>query len=145
MTKKDSLRDIEREMRTVLHRVRRTSIENAQLIDPGLPVTAFPVLLYIADNGTVRAQDVVEAMGLDKATISRQLTQLQELGLVDRTADPADRRAYSVTLTPEGQSKVDALAKQRRAEFMERLDGWSADDLEQLADFLSRYNASLDR
>lgn len=143
MTKQDSLWDIEREVRTVVHRVRRTSIENARLIDADLPVTAYPVLLYIYDNETVRAHEVVEAIGVDKATVSRQIAQLQDLGLVTRTSDPSDRRAQSVALTDVGQSKVGDLTKRRRAEFMERLDDWSAADLELLADYLARYNASL--
>ena len=143
MTKQDSLWDIEREVRTVVHRVRRTSIENARLIDADLPVTAYPVLLYIYDNETGRAHEVVEAIGVDKATVSRQIAQLQDLGLVTRTSDPSDRRAQSVALTDVGQSKVGDLTKRRRAEFMERLDDWSAADLELLADYLARYNASL--
>jgi len=86
---------------------------------------------------------VVEAIGVDKATVSRQIAQLQDLGLVTRTSDPSDRRAQSVALTDVGQSKVGDLTKRRRAEFMERLDDWSAADLELLADYLARYNASL--
>ena len=48
-----------------------------------------------------------------------------------------------MALTDVGQSKVGDLTKRRRAEFMERLDDWSASDLELLADYLARYNASL--
>lgn len=145
MTKAGSLWDIEREVRSVLHRARRTSIENAQLIDPGLPVTAYAVFLFVFDNGPVRAREVVEAIGVDKATISRQIAQLEDLGLVARSDDPSDRRAQTVTVTSEGRSKIDAVAKQRRSQFMERLDDWSAEDLAQFAASLSRYNSSLER
>ncbi|GAA3517877.1 MarR family transcriptional regulator [Aeromicrobium panaciterrae] len=144
MTKQDALWDIEREVRTVVHRVRRMSIENAQTIDPQLSAPAFSVLFFIFDNGTVRAQDVVEAFGVDKATVSRQIAQLEELGLVSRSIDPHDGRAQSVSLTDVGQERVDTLAKQRRSDFIERLSDWSAEDLEQLAEFLARYNASLE-
>lgn len=144
MTKQDALWDIEREVRTVVHRVRRMSIENAHMIDPQLSAPAFSVLLFIFDNGTVRAQDVVEAFGVDKATVSRQIAQLEELGLVSRSIDPRDGRAQSVSLTGVGQKRVDALANQRRSDFIERLSDWSADDLEQLAEFLVRYNAALE-
>lgn len=144
MTKSESLWDVEREVRTVVHRVRRTSIANAELIDPDLPATAYAVLLFIFDNGLVRPHQLVESLGVDKATISRQITQLENLELVTRNWDPSDRRAQMVTLTPEGQSRVSAVTQQRRAEFMDRLSDWSSKDLTLLATALSRYNAALE-
>lgn len=145
MTKAESLRDIEREVRAIVHRVKRLSVENAGLIDPDLPISAYAVLLFIYDNGPVRAQEVVGSIGADKATISRQIAQLEELGLATRRTDPSDKRAQTVELTAQGRAKVDSVTRQRRVTFIERLDDWSADELADFADQLSRYNASLER
>lgn len=144
MSKQEAFGDIEREVRTIVTRVRRRSVENARMIDPDLTAPAFGVLLYVFDNGAVRAQEVVEAFGVDKATVSRQIAHLESLGLVARSVDPTDGRAYSVELTAEGRSRVDDLSDKRRSDFIQRLNDWSADDLEQLAELLSRYNASLE-
>lgn len=144
MSKQEAFGDIEREVRTIVTRVRRMSVENAHMIDPDLTAPAFGVLLYVFDNGTVRAQEVVEAFGVDKATVSRQIAHLESLGFVARSVDPTDGRAYSVELTAEGRSRVDDLSDKRRSDFIQRLNDWSADDLEELAEHLGRYNASLE-
>lgn len=143
VTKSDSILDIEREVRALVHRVRRTSMDNAQLIHPELPISAYAVLLFILDNGPIRAQEIVDSLGVDKATISRQIAQLEEIELVTRSCDPLDRRAQTVALTADGQARIDAVGRQRRSEFMSRLTGWSAADLAQLAANLDRYNSSL--
>ena len=41
----------------------------------------------------MRASAIAEAFGIDKGAISRQVQHLVDLGLVDRTPDPADGRA----------------------------------------------------
>lgn len=42
------------------------------------------------------------ALGIDRTTTVKILTALENRGLVDRTPDPANRRAYLVTLTAAG-------------------------------------------
>ena len=41
-------------------------------------------------------------LGLDKSTVSRQVSHLVDLGLVDRAADPVDGRAQVLTPSAEG-------------------------------------------
>lgn len=144
MSKKDAFAGIEREVRTILNRVRRISVENAHRIHPELSVPAHAVLFLIWDNGPLRAQDVVRTMGSDKGTVSRQIAQLEQLGLVTRSADPTDRRAQVVSLTADGQQRVDAVANERRADYVDRLSEWSVADLNKLATDLARYNRSLE-
>lgn len=143
-TKTESVHNIERELTVLLHRVRRHTMENARSLHPELHPAAYSVFRFVADHEPTRACDVVEHLGVDKGAVSRQVTHLEMLGLVERRCDASDHRVQTIALTGDGRSRVEAVADQRRAEFERRLSNWSAENLEQFADRLSRYNASLD-
>lgn len=142
VSRAEAMRGIDREVRAMLHAVRRTSMDSARLIHPELQATAYAVLLFVADNEPTRAADIVERFGIDKGTISRQIAHVQELGLVTRSCDPGDRRAQTLRLTPDGKARIDTVAEQRRAEAADHLAGWTAVDLTRFAEILGRFNAS---
>lgn len=52
---------------------------------------------------------LAEQMGLQPISLARLLDRLQGQGLVERRADPADRRAYRLHLTPPGLALVGEL------------------------------------
>jgi len=69
------------------------------------------------------------------------VTEVIGLGLAERVPDPADGRAQLVRLTELGRERTDALRRARRKRFQDRLGEWSQEDLEQLAEALTRYNS----
>ena len=138
------LRRIEREVTVLLHRVRRTSLENAHHIHPELQPAGYSVLLVVADREPVRASDVVEQLGVDKGAVSRSVAQLEQLGLVRRSCDPDDRRAQTLVVTDEGRERLDGLTARRRADVAGRLSAWTDAELAAFADQLGRYNATLE-
>ncbi len=144
MSKQDAFGDIEREVLAIVARVRGMALESAHRIDPLLSVPAYSVLFLVWQSGSMRAQAVATITGVDKATVSRQIAHLEDLGLVTRAPDAADGRAQNVRLTPEGQKRVDALVKSRRSDFTERLAAWSSRDLEEFVGYLNHFNASMD-
>ena len=91
-----------------------------------------------------RASDLVGLFSVDKGAISRQVSTLLELGLIERTPDPDDRRAAILALTPHGLERMEAVTLDRRAEFREKLGDWTHDDLRGFVDVMARYNASLE-
>ena len=94
-----ALHDIERELTVLLHRARRTTAKNAQHVHPELQPASYAVLLHVVDHGPTRASDIVEHLALDKGAVSRHLAQLEQLGLVERTSDPDDRRARNAPVS----------------------------------------------
>ena len=60
-------------------------------------------LANIARCGVVRQNVLAERMGVEAMTLSGYLDRLEGRGLVTRSADPADRRAKLVELTPEAE------------------------------------------
>jgi DNA-binding MarR family transcriptional regulator len=92
----------------------------------------------------MRAADLVVTLDLDKGFVSRQVAQLERLGLVERTTDASDARAQRISLTPTGRRAVDQIYEAARADFHRRLSTWSAEDVAAFADVLRRYNATFE-
>lgn len=61
-----------------------------------------PVIMTIAKLEPVRTTDLAAALALKTSTISRHLSRLEQLGLVQRTGDPSDARASLLTLSETG-------------------------------------------
>ncbi len=139
-----ALRQIEAEVLTLLRRVRRTSAENARLVHLDLSVSGYAVLLFVVEHEPTRAADVAEQLDMDKGAVSRQVSHLEQLGLVSRAVDPDDGRAHRLVLSDEGRGRIAVLRRHRRADLEGRLASWSAEDLAVFADRLARYNASFE-
>ncbi len=101
------------------------------------------VLSHVGDFGPLRLSELAERLCLDVSTVSRQVPALEREGWVDREADPCDRRAQLLRLSPAGRA---ALAARRRAYSVvlsEALPTWSDEELGALAASLSRLNDDL--
>jgi DNA-binding MarR family transcriptional regulator len=78
--------------------------------------------------------------GLGKATISRQLKVLAELGLIEREPDPGDGRAHVLVLTAQGRQRLESARAARRERWHALLATWPVDDVSLLAGMLARFN-----
>jgi DNA-binding MarR family transcriptional regulator len=94
--------------------------------DDGLSYPLISLLLSIFRTQPVSAGDLAAAEGVSPPSVSRSLNQLINLGYVSRQADPADRRAAVITLTPRGL--------QERREILKRREVWLTQHLDQLTD-----------
>jgi DNA-binding MarR family transcriptional regulator len=132
---------LEREI-TVFHRRARASAgEMARQVHPDLEPAAYGLLARLAETGPERATDLSMYFGVGKATMSRQLRALEELGLVSREPDPADGRAFLVRLTDEGRGRFNRVRGARRARYFRQLAAWDRADITDLARLLHRLNA----
>ena len=139
----ESLGALEQEMGVVVRRIRRVVVERARAVDPELQIAGFLVLSFVAEYGPARSADAVEALGIDKGAISRQVQHLIQLRLLERRPDPADGRASILSVTDLGWRRFAEVATQRRRLLDEKLADWSADDLTEFVAALARYNRSL--
>ncbi len=139
----DAVREVEAELLVLLTRVRRRSREAARRIHPDLNAVGYAVLLRVVRDGATRAADVVAALDLDKGLVSRQVGQLERLGLVTRTADPDDARAQRISATPVGRRAVEETLESGREELERSLSAWSAAEVADFAGRLRRYNEAL--
>src|SRR5690606_17591294 len=83
-----------------LARMLRREVPSA--LGPG----AMAALSTLVNEGPMRPTDLAAREGVRPPTLTRMLTVLEEGGYVERTGDPADRRASLVAPTPPGRQTV---------------------------------------
>jgi DNA-binding MarR family transcriptional regulator len=139
--------EVEKELSALFRRSRSASLRLARRVHPEMDAAGYALISQI-ELGTgggagVRASDVAQVLGLDKSTVSRGITQLENLGLIERVGDPDDGRARLLRLTATGAERYEAMRTQRQTEFRAILDRWNPTDLSDLARLLSRLNSDL--
>jgi len=131
---------LERELTVFLRRARASSGEMAREVHPDLEASAYGLLARLDECGRQRATELAAYVGVGKATMSRQLRALEDLGLVAREPDPADGRAWLVHLTEEGRVRYRAVREARRARYVRQLGSWDPREVAELARLLHQLN-----
>lgn len=118
-----------------------TIVRNRRAAATSAPTTA--VLIKLAKLGPSRVGDLAAELHLDQSTVSRHLANLDEAGLIARTADPTDGRAQLAGLTPAGWAQVQQAVASRVHVMEQVLDDWTDADRLALADLLTRFTQRL--
>ena len=134
---------LERELRLVIRRAQSNGASIARRVHPELDASAYPLLAYIAERPGARGSDLATFFGVGRATVSRQLSRLVELGLVERTVDPEDSRGQRINLTQDGVARFEGARTSRLAMLEGALATWETDDVAHLARLLNRYSADI--
>ena len=104
----------------------------------------FALLVQLVDHGPKRTTALAEAVYSDVSTVSRQVNQLVQLGLIERQADPADGRASLLVATEKGRTCLAKARCQRNQRVADLVAGWSAADRDQLVALLDRFNTAIE-
>ncbi|MEZ0050475.1 DNA-binding MarR family transcriptional regulator [Mycobacterium sp. MAA66] len=91
---------------TVAHGVEK--ILDEQMTAGGLSLARWRILIQLHDRVAIRQKTLADKLGYAERTVTQAVESLASDGLVDRTADPADRRAKLVVLTDEGAAALAA-------------------------------------
>ena len=77
----------------------------------GLGVTRaqWKVLFRLKRQPGLRQIDLADMLDIEAITLSRIIDRLEEAGLVERAADPTDRRAWRLHVTARAQPLVEKL------------------------------------
>ncbi|MFI7638800.1 MarR family winged helix-turn-helix transcriptional regulator [Nonomuraea sp. NPDC049400] len=125
----------------VLHKVgagNRRTLAARLAGETGLSLWEFAVLATLADFGPAAQREVGDRLGLDPSDMVRLMDGLMDEGLAERDRDPADRRRYRISLTPEGRDALErALAVVERVE-RETLAPLTADERKQLHELVAK-------
>lgn len=143
-TRIEASRALEHELGVLRRRIRRKLAINAKMVHPELPAASFSMLSTLRDGGPCRSADLAELFAIDKGAVSRQISRLEELGLVRRTPDPEDGRAHLLVLTDLAEEKLDEVQRKTREWYIARLEDWTDEELAEFARQLGRYNRALD-
>ena len=137
---REAFAHLEREIGLLLRRSRAIQTRLAGELHPELDGASYGLLALLQDAGPLRAADLVGRLGLDKSTVSRQVSSLVALGLVDRAADPEDGRAQVLTPSAEGAARLARIRTARRERWERDLSDWPETDVATLGELLGRLN-----
>ncbi|MFT4471481.1 MarR family winged helix-turn-helix transcriptional regulator [Arthrobacter sulfonylureivorans] len=135
----DEQLELSRQLRPLLTRI----YQMVRRRSPGWDVTAAQssVLTTLMDKGKLRMGELAALEGVKMPTATSVVAGLVRIGLVERQADPNDRRRVLVDLTSDGRSQIAALAAERDREFARLLADLGPEDrtlLEAAAPAMSR-------
>lgn len=99
----------------------------------GLSAPKLSALSVLVFRGPLTVGELARAEQVTPATISRLVTELQELGLAVRSADETDARVRVVTPTPEGEALLREGRRRRVARLAGAVDQLGAEDRQVLA------------
>ena len=91
----------------------------------GVTRAQWKVLFRLERQPGLRQIELADMLDIEPITLSRILDRLEEAGLVERSADPADRRAWRLHVTAKAQpliEKLRALADEMIAEAFAGID-----------------------
>lgn len=142
-TPTDPVARIETELGLLLRRARAAAERLAREVHPDLEPSAYPLLAWIEREPDVLASELAEHIGVGRGTMSRQLSRLEQLRLIERRPDPEDSRGQLIRVTEEGARRVNHARRARRTYLATALGAWSDEESDLLADQLHRLNDAL--
>jgi MarR family transcriptional regulator for hemolysin len=108
------------------------------LTEAGGSLPAWLVLLNLKTRRTANQRELARAIGVREPTLTKQLHDLEERGLIRRQRHPENRRVHVVELTQAGEEAFLEL-RDAAVAFDRRLRaGLTQEDTGQLADLLDR-------
>ncbi|WP_286344617.1 MarR family winged helix-turn-helix transcriptional regulator [Frondihabitans sucicola] len=128
---------------TQMETISRRAVARNRRASAPLTVVQHTLLTFIAATRDCRAIDIAHSMRLNRSTVSRQVGDLQELGLVEiATAPvPGTSRGQILVLSPRGRELLESSTRANQRELERRLADWSDDEIDRLARGLQRFNA----
>lgn len=111
----------------------------------GVSRAQWQVLFALSRNEGINQAGLADYLEVETITLCRMIDRLQEAGLVERRADPADRRAWRLFLTPAALPLFDELRAIGEKVVAEALEGMGEPARAALLDGLAAVRANLAR
>jgi DNA-binding MarR family transcriptional regulator len=95
------------EIAETAHALRKSFDRRA--VGMGVTRAQWKVLFRLSRKPGLRQIELADMLDIEPITLSRIIDRLEESGLVERVADPADRRAWRLHVTARAQPLVEKL------------------------------------
>jgi DNA-binding MarR family transcriptional regulator len=82
--------------------------------ETGLSFSQINVLMRLYHGGKCGISEIGERLGITNAAASQAIDRLVNLGVIERTEDPNDRRAKQLALTQAGRTLIEKGFEARR-------------------------------
>ncbi|MGB6456016.1 MAG: MarR family transcriptional regulator [Streptosporangiaceae bacterium] len=104
--------------------------------------TTLSLLQLVAAAPGIRPSEIATAQGVHPSQVTRQVRDLDSLGLVRVTADTADRRSCRVTLTSAGSDELQSLTEVGLDRFASFVADWEPEEVRMLTALLQKLEQS---
>jgi DNA-binding MarR family transcriptional regulator len=101
------------------------------------------VLIVLKRGEGINQGELADRLEVEAITVGRMVDRLQEAGLVERQADPADRRAWRLFLTQRSRALMEELGPVSDRMIADMLEGFTPTEREAFANYLERVRANL--
>jgi len=118
---------------------------DARLRPLGLAGAQIPVVAMLKHHGPMTQKQLAEMAQIEQPSMAQTLARMERDGMVERRADPADRRSSSVHLTELAMSKLPEAQKALNQGERKVLAGLSEGEVATLLDLLQRVVANLEK
>lgn len=118
---------------------------NPLFAEHGLQPGEFDVLATLRRSGSPHAltpTDLYEAAMISSGSMTNRIDRLEKVGLVERRANPADRRGTLVVLTAAGLHMIDTIIALHVANQHKAVSGLDLHEQEQLSHLLAKLLAT---
>src|SRR5919206_1180510 len=109
--------------------VARTARRLRQEAGADLSPSLSSALASIDRHGPITPSELATHERVQRPTATRVLARLEELGLVDRAPDPADRRSSLISASAEGRALLRRQRSRKDQYLARRLAALDADDI----------------
>ncbi|MCC6197996.1 MAG: MarR family transcriptional regulator [Burkholderiales bacterium] len=89
----------------------------------GVSLARFDYLAQLYRHGGLKMRELSRFLMVTGGNVTGLTDELEREGLVQRASSQTDRRAWIVTLTPQGRKAFEAMAKQHEEWIVELFDG----------------------
>lgn len=127
----------------VSHLMRRAFDERAR--SSGLSRPQWRVLTMLRRHEGINQGGLAELVEVEPITLCRMVDRLQEAGLVERRADPADRRAWRLHLTDKARALLEEMRPMAFSLFDDAMTGLDPAERSDLFRMLERIRTNLSR
>lgn len=129
------------EIAETAHALRRSFDRRAATL--GVTRAQWKVLFRLSRQPGLRQVELADKLDVEPITLSRIVDRLAEAGLVERTPDPADRRAWKLQVTETAQPLIAKLRILADGLIDDAFKGINEDDLARMRSNLARIRENL--
>ena len=125
------------------HTLRKAFTRRAAAL--GVTGAQWKVLFKLSLRPGLRQVEIADMLDIEPITLTRILDRLQEAGLIERSPDPADRRAWRLHVTAKAEPLVEKLRRIADDLTAEAFAGIGSEDIETVRRTLARVRDNVGR
>lgn len=140
------LRDLHSALIDIVSVMNRPQRDETMVREAGIALdrALFPLLVIVERLGPIGIVDLADRVGRDYTTVSRQVTKLEGLGLVERQSSATDGRARKAVATANGKALTGKIDVAREKMARQIFADWPEQDVADLTRLMRRFARAID-